>query len=286
MAQYNIMLLISNLIMLKHFLVSLYLPFISWYHKLLTNNRWTVSVAFLSPKIDAAASFSIHQYFPNLHFSVLPHSASQHALTCSCLDDAEQGKGWSLIAHLPPLGSHRPGAPLPVPPAEPDPRATQTPARNVPRELDVCDCRSPWRHRPYLCCSPLHGINECLLRVRKSTRLNLPLYKPWLRVVSLCTGRQDLRCAQKEGHGAQPIPSPQGNAETKLALGYLYSLLSSSWCLAMPWKDGQLLQEKRECPKLHLTICYSLQRWGDIGRSCLEQGAAFSQLYGELATDM
>lgn len=123
MAQYNIMLLTSNLIMLKHLLVSLYLLCICWYHKLLTNNRWPVSVAFLSPKVDTATSFWMHQYFPNLDFSGLSHSASQHAQTCSCLDDAEQHKGQSLITHLPALGSHRPGAPLPVPPAEPDPKA-------------------------------------------------------------------------------------------------------------------------------------------------------------------
>lgn len=104
MAQYNIMFLASNLIMLKHFLVSLYLLCISWYHKLLTNNKWTVSVVFLSPKIDITTSFWIHQYFPNLHFSGLSRSASQHALICSCLDDAEQHKGRSLITHLPPRG--------------------------------------------------------------------------------------------------------------------------------------------------------------------------------------
>lgn len=45
--------------------------------------------------------------------------------------------------------------------------------------------------------------------------------QPRSRVVSLHKERWDLRCAQEEGHGAQTIPSLQGNAETKVALGYL-----------------------------------------------------------------
>lgn len=55
----------------------------------------------------------------------------------------------------------------------------------------------------------------------KEHKTELASAQPQLQPVSLCTGRWDTRCAQEEGHGAQAIPSPQGNAVTKLALGYL-----------------------------------------------------------------
>lgn len=211
MAQYNIMFLTSNLIMLKRLLVSLYLLCISWYHKLLTNNKWTVSVVFLSPKIDIATSFWIHQYFPNLHFSGLSRSASQHALTCSCLDDAEQRKGRSLITHLPPLGSHGPGAPLPDPPAEPDPRATPNSCPGM--------CQESWMSAtiilhegtgPHLCCSPLHGINKCLLRVRKSTRLNLPLHSHSYSWWACAWGGGIRDVLKRKGMELRPSPLPRG----------------------------------------------------------------------------
>uniref|UniRef100_A0A8C9MRC1 Uncharacterized protein n=1 Tax=Serinus canaria TaxID=9135 RepID=A0A8C9MRC1_SERCA len=74
-------------------------------------------------------------------------------------------------------GSHRPGAPLPVSPAESDPRALSNSGPGP--------CHKSWMSAtavlqegtgPYLCCSPLHGINKCSLRLRKSTRWNLPLH--------------------------------------------------------------------------------------------------------------
>lgn len=281
----HILFLTSYLIMLKHFLVSLYLLRIYWYPKFLTNDRWIVSVAFLSPKIDTATSFWIHQYFPNAHFAGLSHSASQHALTCSCLDDAEQHKGQFLITPPPPLGSHRPGAPLPAPPAQPDPRAM---ANSCPGM-----CHNSWMSAtavlqegtgPYLCCSPLHGIEKCSLRVRKSTRLNLPLFSHGYRWWVCARGGGIWDVLKRKGMESRPSPSPQGNAETKVALGSPWSLLSSSWCLAMPWKDGQLFWEKHECPKFHLSLCYSLLRWETLASSWA--GSSLCHLYGELATDI
>lgn len=53
----------------------------------------------------------------------------------------------------------------------------------------------------------------------KEHKIEFASIQPQLQVVNLCTGRQDLRCAQEKG--AQTIPFPQGNAETKLSLGYL-----------------------------------------------------------------
>lgn len=152
----------------------------------------------------------MHQYFPNLHFSGLSHSASQHALTRSCLDDAEQHKSQSLIPHLSPLGSHRPGAPLPEPPAKPDKRAM---SNSCPRM-----CHKSWMSAtaalqegtgPYLCCSPLNGINKCSLKARKSTRLNLPLYShgyEWW----VCAGGDGIwDVLKKKGMEHRPSPLPR-----------------------------------------------------------------------------
>lgn len=138
-AQYSIMFLShflwwSNLTICKYFLVLLYLLCTSQYHKLLTNNRFTVSVAFFFPKTDIVASFQICLYFPNLHFPGSSHLASQHALTCSCLNDNGQHERWCLITHLTSLGSHRPGPPPPAPPAEPISGWYQTAAQQCGQE--------------------------------------------------------------------------------------------------------------------------------------------------------
>lgn len=239
--------------MCKYLLVSLYLLCTSWHHKLLTNNRRTVSVAFIFPKIDVASSFWICQYFPNSYFSGSSHSASQHTLTCSCLDD-EQRWGQSLITHLPSPGSHRPGAPLPVPPASSCPGMfcdSQEYATAFLQEGTV----------PNLCCSHLYGINKCLLSMRKSTRMNLPLYSHGYNWQACAWGGGIWDVLQGKGLEHSLSPVPRGTLWPHCPWVTRDLFLSSTWCLAMPWKEGQLLQEKRECPKSHLSVCYSLGRW-------------------------
>lgn len=163
-----------NLTICKCFLDLLYLLCTFQYHKLLTNNRLTVSVAFLFPKTDLVASFRICLCFPNLHFPGSSHLASQHAPTCSCLNDNGQHESWCLIMHLPSLGSHRPGAPPPAPPADLISEWHHTAAQECGQE-----CATAFLQEgtvPYLCCSSSHRINKCLLKVRKKARMNLPLY--------------------------------------------------------------------------------------------------------------
>lgn len=85
--------------MYKYFLVSLYLLCTSWYHKLLSNNRWTIPVALLFPKIDVVSPFWICQYFPNRHFSGSSCSASQHALSCAPVLTMLSSTGAGLLSH-------------------------------------------------------------------------------------------------------------------------------------------------------------------------------------------
>lgn len=140
----------------KYFLVSLYLLCTSGYHKLLTNNSWTVPVAFPFPKFDVAESWA----------------------GCSSVCPTSRARFKGDFKLLP---------------------------RNVPRR--------PGGHDR----SPLHGINQCLLRARKSTRMNLPLYSHryswWV-------------CAQAGGIW-DVLPGkgcPQRNAVTALSLGHSWSL--------------------------------------------------------------
>lgn len=44
----------------------------------------------------------------------------------------------------------------------------------------------------------------------KEHKIEFASFQPWLQVVSLRTGRWDLRCAQKKGHGEQTIPLSPG----------------------------------------------------------------------------
>lgn len=44
----------------------------------------------------------------------------------------------------------------------------------------------------------------------KEHKIEFASFQPWLQVVSLRTGRWDLRCAQEKGHGEQTIPLSPG----------------------------------------------------------------------------
>lgn len=194
-------------------------------------------------------------------------------------------QGQSLITHLPPLGNHRPGAPLPVPPAETDPRAMPNSGPGM--------CQESWMSAAavlqegtgsYLCCSPLHGINKCSLRARKSKRLNLPLYSRGYGWWS-CTRRGRIWDVLKR-KGMEHISLSPGKCWDQSGLGL--PVISSIFQLVLSNAMERWTTPPREAwvpqlPSLHVLQPVEVR---DIGLSCLEQGAAFCHLYGELDTDI